>query len=69
MNNHNIEEQEDINALQREDTAHKLPIVWVIFFLSLIVWGIYYFVVYTPEISGPDGWTQAKELQESLPNK
>lgn len=63
MTNPNFDEQEDINALQREDTAHKLPIVWVIFFLSLIIWGIYYYVEYTPSISG---WSQDKELQESL---
>ncbi len=64
MTNPNIDEQEDINALQREDTAHKLPIVWVIFFLSIIIWGIYYYIAYTPSISG---WSQDKELQESLP--
>ena len=40
MPNPNFDEQDDIDALQRKDTAHNLPVVWVILFVSLIVWGI-----------------------------
>ena len=66
MPNPNFDEQDDIDAMQRKDTAHKLPILWVIFYLSLIVWGVYYYISYTPSISG---WTQDKALEESIQNK
>ncbi len=58
-----FDEQDDIQAMTREDTAHKLPIGWVILFLGLILWGVYYFVSYTPAISG---WTQDKALTETM---
>ncbi|MBQ3033854.1 MAG: hypothetical protein IJD28_05710 [Deferribacterales bacterium] len=66
MPNPNFDEQDDIDALQRKDTAHNLPVVWVILFVSLIVWGIYYYVSYTPSISG---WTQAGALEETMQEK
>jgi len=56
-------ENDDIESLTRQDTAHKLPIVWVLLFVGLIVWGIYYYIAYTPSIGG---WTQDKEITESL---
>ncbi len=58
-----FEEQDDIDAMTREDTAHKLPLGWVILFVGLILWGVYYFVAYTPSISG---WTQDSGLVESI---
>jgi hypothetical protein len=32
-------------------------------FVGLILWGVYYFVSYTPAISG---WSQEKAYQESI---
>ncbi len=56
-------EEDNVESLSRKDTAHKLPLLWVVFFLSLIVWGVYYYYSYTPAFTG---WTQDKELTESL---
>ena len=48
----NFDEQDDIPSLNRKDTENNLPLGWVIFFLALIVWGIYYIYAYTPIFSG-----------------
>ncbi|MDO8282100.1 MAG: cbb3-type cytochrome c oxidase N-terminal domain-containing protein [Thermodesulfovibrionia bacterium] len=56
------EEYDDIKAFEAKDTAHKLPVGWLILFWGLIIWGIFYFAAYTPEISG---WSQAKDYEES----
>ncbi len=52
----NYDEQDDIPSLNRKDTEHNLPLGWVIFFIALIVWGIYYIYAYTPMFSD---WTQS----------
>ena len=52
----NYDEQDDIPSLNRKDTEHSLPLGWVIFFIALIVWGIYYIYAYTPMFSD---WTQS----------
>jgi hypothetical protein len=57
------EEMDDIEKLEAKDTAKKLPIGFVILFWALIAWGIFYFVAYTPAISG---WSQAKAYEKSL---
>jgi hypothetical protein len=57
---------EDIDRLEdmeRQDTKTKLPIGWVLFFTSLIVWGVFYAISYTPQVSG---WTQEGQYQESV---
>jgi hypothetical protein len=58
-----VEELDNIEDFEAKETANKLPIGWLIFFIGLILWGLYYFVAYTPEISG---WSQEKEYEESL---
>ena len=57
------EEYDNLEDFEAKDTAHKLPIGWVVIYVGLILWGIYYFVTYSPSISG---WTQEKAYQESL---
>lgn len=57
------EDLDDIREFESEETAKKLPVGWVILFWGLILWGIFYFVAYTPEISG---WSQAKAYEESV---
>lgn len=60
------EEKDDISAMERKDTSKKLPLGWVLLFAGLIIWGIYYYIAYTPSISG---WTQDKALEQSMQNK
>jgi choline-glycine betaine transporter len=57
------EEQDDIEKLEAKETANKLPVGWLILFWGLIIWGVYYFVSYTPAISG---WSQGKAYEESI---
>jgi hypothetical protein len=57
------EELDDIEAFEAKETARKLPIGWLILFFGLIIWGVYYFVSYTPGISG---WSQEKAYEESI---
>lgn len=60
----NIEEQDDIASFSRKDTEHNLPIGWVIFYVALIVWGIYYIFAYTPMFSD---WTQNGAYESENP--
>ena len=53
----------DIDALEAKDTARALPLGWLILFWGLILFGIVYFVLYSPITTG---WTQAGEYEESL---
>lgn len=56
-------EEDNVESLSRKDTAHKLPLLWVVLFVGLIAWGVYYYYAYTPAFTG---WTQDKQLEESL---
>ena len=58
-----VEDYDDIEAFEAKDTSKKLPVGWLILFWGLIIWGIYYFVSYTPAISG---WIQGKAYEESV---
>ena len=60
------EEFDNIEDFEAKGTARKLPVGWLFLFWGLIIWGIYYFVSYTPEISG---WSQEKAYEESLKNE
>lgn len=57
------EEMENIEDFEAKDTAHKLPIGWLLLFWGLIVFGVVYFLLYTPGISG---WSQETAYQESV---
>jgi hypothetical protein len=54
---------DDIKAFEAKETSRKLPVGWLILFWGLIIWGIYYFVAYTPSISG---WSQEKAYEDSI---
>jgi len=56
------EEMDSIEEFEAKDTARKLPIGWLILFWGLIIFGIVYFLLYTPGIGG---WSQEKAYQES----
>ncbi len=62
----NYDEQDDVASLNRKDTAHNLPLGWVLFFIALIVWGIYYLYAYTPMFQN---WTQNGAYEEQHPIK
>ena len=57
------EDFDNIEAFEAKETSRKLPVGWLILFWGLIIWGIYYFVAYTPAISG---WSQEKAYEESI---
>ncbi len=57
------EELENIEDFEAKETARKLPLGWLILFWGLIIWGVFYFWLYTP---GLGGWSQEKAYQESV---
>ena len=60
------EDFDNIEDFEAKDTAHKLPLGWLILYFGLILWGIYYFVSYTPSISG---WSQGSAYEQSVGEK
>lgn len=54
---------ENVEDFVAKETSKKLPVGWLILFWSLIIWGAYYFIAYTPSISG---WSQEKAYEESI---
>jgi len=60
------DEMDNIEEFDAKETARTLPLGWLLLFIGLIIFGIYYFVAYTPGISG---WSQEKAYEESMANK
>jgi len=55
------EELDDISKFESpKETAHKLPVGWLLLFWGLIAWGVYYVWAYTPALGG---WSQAQDLE------
>ncbi len=52
-----------IEDMERQDTKTKMPLGWILLATGLLIWGAYYAVTYTPQISG---WTQEGAYLESL---
>ncbi|RJQ15313.1 MAG: hypothetical protein C4560_10725 [Nitrospiraceae bacterium] len=58
------EELDNLKEFEVEEgLTRKIPVGWLVLFWGLIIWGIYYFVSYTPSISG---WSQEKAYEESV---
>jgi len=57
------EDFDTIEEFEAKETAHKLPLGWLLLFWGLILFGIYYFIAYTPAISG---WSQERAYEESV---
>ncbi|MFA5354962.1 MAG: cbb3-type cytochrome c oxidase N-terminal domain-containing protein [Thermodesulfovibrionales bacterium] len=57
------EEMDNLEDFEAKETAHKLPIGWLILYFGLILWGVWYLIAYTPVFSG---WSQGQEYEESL---
>lgn len=56
-------EEDNIHDLEAKGTARDLPLGWLLLFWGLILFGVYYFVAYTPFISG---WSQERAYTESV---
>ncbi len=54
---------DNIKEFEATATSKKIPLGWLILFWGLILWGIFYFVAYSPAISG---WSQSKAYEESI---
>lgn len=57
------EDLDNIENMERQDTKTKLPLGWLLLLSGLIIWGVFYIVSYTPQISG---WAQEGAYLESL---
>ena len=57
------EDTDNFEDMERQDTKTKLPLGWLLLLSGLILWGAFYIVSYTPQISG---WTQEGAYLESL---
>ena len=57
------EDMDRIEDMERQETKTKLPLGWLLLFTGLIIWGVFYAITYTPQISG---WTQEGAYLESL---
>jgi len=57
---------EKIEDMENPQTAKRVPIGWLIFYVGAILWGIYYVASYTPAFSG---WTQVKAYEQSIDQK
>jgi hypothetical protein len=49
-------------AMEAKETAHTLPVGWLVLFFGLIAWGLAYLWLYSPATTG---WTQAGELEKA----
>jgi hypothetical protein len=47
-------------AMQSAETAHALPVGWLLLLVGLVLWGGWYLYAYSPWLSG---WTQEAEFQ------
>jgi hypothetical protein len=57
------DDMDDIGSFEAKETAHTLPVGWLILFWGLVLWGAFYLYTYTPSLGG---WSQEKAYQESV---
>jgi hypothetical protein len=57
------EDIDNIDSMERQDTKMKLPLGWLLLLAGLSIWGVFYMINYTPQISG---WTQESAYLDSL---
>ncbi len=55
--------EDSLEGMERKDTRTRLPLGWLLLFIGLILWGIWYSIMFTPEVSG---WSQEGQYRESL---
>lgn len=51
---------DSVEAFEAKETAHRLPVGWLVLFFGLIAWGLYYGYAYT----SLGGWSQVAELEQ-----
>jgi hypothetical protein len=56
---------DNLESFVRNDTEKNMPIGWVILFVLLVLFGAYYIISFTPEITG---WSQYSEFVEAMKN-
>jgi hypothetical protein len=56
-------DMDDIHDFEAKSTSRTLPAGWLLLFWGLILFGVYYFIAYTPAISG---WSQERAYTDSL---
>lgn len=49
-------------AMENKETAHRLPLGWLVLFFGLIAWGVVYLWLYTPALGG---WSQAGAYEKA----
>ena len=49
-------------GLERKETAHALPLGFILLYGGLVLWGVWYLYAFSPWSTG---WTQAGELAEA----
>lgn len=49
-------------ALDAQETAHRLPVGWLVLLFALVAWGAAYLWLYSPATTG---WSQAGEYQKA----
>jgi len=54
---------DNIHDLEAKTTSRTLPLGWLLLFWGLILFGVFYFVAYTPFISG---WSQERAYLDSV---
>jgi hypothetical protein len=50
-------------AYESKETAHALPLGWVLLAVGLILWGVVYLWKYSPALGG---WSQASAYEQSV---
>ncbi len=57
------DDTDNIHDFEAKNTSRTLPLGWLLLFWGLILFGVYYFVAYSPAISG---WSQERTYTESV---
>jgi len=53
--------EDDLRAFESpEETAHELPVGWLVLFFGLVAWGLWYVWAFSPALGG---WSQAQDLE------
>lgn len=59
-----MEKKEFFTGNAEEMESHnKVPMGFALFFIGMIIWGVFYLWAYTPELGG---WSQHQELVEEI---
>jgi hypothetical protein len=57
------DDMDSIHDFEAKTTSRSLPFGWLLLFWGLILFGVYYFIAYTPAISG---WSQERAYTDSV---